>query len=88
MLFLDGLCSYACPTGEEVGADPEGGSPVALRERGLCSVFPHGGGLECYFLKKRMGDFLGGAVVKNLPANAGDMGSSLGPGRSHMPRSN
>ena len=32
--------------------------------------------------------FPGGAVVKNLPANAGDMGSSPGPGRSHMPRSN
>ena len=29
-------------------------------------------------------DFPGGAVVKNLPANAGDMGSR----RSHMPRSN
>ena len=25
---------------------------------------------------------------KNLPANAGDTGSSPGPGRSHMPRSN
>ena len=32
--------------------------------------------------------FPGGAVVKNPPANAGDTGSSLGPGRSHMPRSN
>ena len=31
--------------------------------------------------------FPGGSVVKNLPANAGDMGSSPGPGRSHMPRS-
>ena len=31
--------------------------------------------------------FLGGAVVKNSPANAGDTGSSPGPGRSHMPRS-
>ena len=30
----------------------------------------------------------GGAVVKNPPANAGDMGSSPGPGRSHMPGSN
>ena len=29
--------------------------------------------------------FPGGAVVKNPPANAGDMGSSPGPGRSHMP---
>ena len=33
-------------------------------------------------------DFPGGTVVKNLPANAGDVGSSPGPGRSHMPRSN
>ena len=32
--------------------------------------------------------FPGGAVVKNPPANAGDTGSSLGPGRSHMPWSN
>ena len=30
----------------------------------------------------------GGAVVKNPPANAGDTGSSPGPGRSHLPRSN
>ena len=26
-------------------------------------------------------------MVENLPANAGDTGSSPGPGRSHMPRS-
>ena len=32
--------------------------------------------------------FPGGAVVKNLPANAGDKGSSPALGRSHMPRSN
>ena len=32
--------------------------------------------------------FPGGAVVENPPANAGDMGSIPGPGRSHMPRSN
>ena len=30
----------------------------------------------------------GGAVVENLPANAGDTGLSPGLGRSHMPRSN
>ncbi|KAJ8776508.1 hypothetical protein J1605_015403 [Eschrichtius robustus] len=29
-----------------------------------------------------------GSVVENLPANAGDTGSSPGLGRSHMPRSN
>ena len=32
--------------------------------------------------------FPGGAVVENLPASAGDTGSSPGLGRSHMPRSN
>ena len=31
--------------------------------------------------------FPGGTVVENLPANAGDMGSSPGLGGSHMPRS-
>ena len=34
------------------------------------------------------GGFPGGAVVGSLPANAGDMGSSPGLGRSRMPRSN
>ena len=33
------------------------------------------------------GGFPGGAVVENLPANAGDTGSSPGLGRSQMPRS-
>ena len=31
--------------------------------------------------------FPGGTVVENLPANAGDTGSSPGLGGSHMPRS-
>ena len=29
-------------------------------------------------------DFPAGVVVKNSPANAGDMGLSPGPGRSHL----
>ena len=33
-------------------------------------------------------DFPGGTVVKNPPANAGDMGTIPGPVRSHMPWSN
>ena len=36
---------------------------------------------------KYKGGFPGGAVVENLPANAGDTGSSPGLGRSHMLRS-
>ena len=39
-------------------------------------------------LEKTFSGFPGGVVVKNLPANAGDTGSSPGPGRSHMPWSN
>ena len=39
-------------------------------------------------IKINIGGFPGGAVVENLPANAGDMGSGPGLGRSHMPRSN
>ena len=41
-----------------------------------------------FIVKSSKAGFPGGAVVKNPPANAGDMGSSPGPGRSHMPRSN
>ena len=39
-------------------------------------------------IKKDNRGFPGGAVVENLPANAGETGSSPGLGRSHMPRSN
>ena len=39
-------------------------------------------------LKIQNWDFPGGTMVKNPPANAGATGSSPGPGRSHMPRSN
>ena len=35
-----------------------------------------------------MENFPGSLVFKNTPANAGDMGSIPGPGRSHMPQSN
>ena len=44
--------------------------------------------LRMYNTKSEPWDFSGGAVVKNPPANAGDMGSSPGSGRSHMTRSN
>ena len=40
-----------------------------------------------YLIKIGRWGFPGGAVVENLPANAGDTGSSPGLGRSHMPRS-
>ena len=57
-------------------------------QNGTCSYV---GDLLYYInqiLKSQYEGFPGGAVVKNPPANAGDMGPSPGPGRSHMPRSN
>ena len=44
--------------------------------------------LEKYNENNVCWDFPGGTVVKNPPANAGDTGSSPGPGRPHMPWSN
>ena len=46
----------------------------------------------CYHIRKQsyqkeFRGFPGGAVVEDLPADAGDTGSSPGLGRSHMPRS-
>ena len=39
-------------------------------------------------IKIKLPGFPGGAVVENLPANAGDTGLSPGLGRSHIPRIN
>ena len=59
---------------------------------GECIVFPplsaNNVDLFWTWLKTAQQDFPGGAVVKNPPANAGDAGSSPGPGRFHMPQSN
>ena len=44
---------------------------------------------HCKETFKRKGwGFPGGSVVKNPPANAGDMDSIPGPGIFHVPRSN
>ena len=49
---------------------------------------PKKGEFKKKIFKGTLGDFPGGTVVKNPPANAGDTGSSPGLGRSHMPWSN
>ena len=48
----------------------------------LLGIYP-----EKTVIQKDTRGFPGGAVVKNLPANARDTGSSPGLGGSHMPRS-
>ena len=52
----------------------------------MCRVPSYSRDMKVY--KKLSWDFPGGAVVKNLPANAGDMGLIPGPARSLVPRSN
>ena len=47
-----------------------------------------GTSLVVQWLRILLSGFPGGGVVENLPANAGDTGSSPGLGRSHMLRSN
>ena len=65
-------------------------APSTLNPSGPFSTQQPGIFLECksFIKRKEMWDFPGGTVVKNPPANAGDTGSSPGPGRSHMPQSN
>ena len=57
--------------------------PGAYRLRGWGGVDTKDSQYKTY-----VSGFPGGAVVENLPANAGDTGSSPGVGRSHMPQSN
>ena len=63
-----------------------GSLSVALSVRKLRAFLIKGSEVNIYSLYHR--DFPGGTVVKNPPANAGDTGSSPGPGRSHVPWSN
>ena len=41
-----------------------------------------------FIISKSSLGFPGGTMAKNLPANAGDTGSTPDSGRSHVPRSN
>ena len=63
--------------------------PTILCILTITNILKYAGlGKQCTIENKTKWDFPGGAVVKNPPANAGHVGSSPGPGRSHMPRTN
>ena len=84
------LCTRQPNTGPEhnraVHAQHMREKACASTDRGLVCNREVKGKSLC--IRSRMEGFPGGAVVKNPPANAGDTGSSPGPGRSHRPRSN
>ena len=58
---------------------------VRFPELAICAVVMEE---DILITKHTVKGFPGGAVAENLPANAGDTGSSPGLGRSHMPWSN
>ena len=60
-----------------VEQDPSMNSNIVFEMIQVCEVLQ----------KVNLGGFPGGAVVESLPAGVGDMDSSPGLGRSHMPRS-
>ena len=73
IVYLIGGNFLSCPF-----LSPRGEMPSELRIKEVRGQLSN-------LVKDTSGGFPGGAVVKNLPANAGDTGSSPGPGRSHMP---
>ena len=76
--------------GEVSEREPGDHPPLLLPSPSLIIAKMNLSWLSCVLgeIKMESLGFSGGAVVEGPPANAGDTGSSPGPGRSHMPRSN
>ena len=72
-------------SGVVMNLEPVLQSEVSQKEKNKYHILMHIYGIYQNGIDR---DFPGGSVVKNLPANAGDMGSISGPGRSHMLWSN
>ena len=74
---------------DSAGRETVGQHPQSMKERSCqpsaiypAKLFKNSGEIKIFQ------GFPGGTVDENLPANAGDTGSSPGLGRSHMPWSN
>ena len=65
-------------------SSPRSSDAHKLSDTGCCFLYWESLAIK----KKNKPGFPSGSVVKNPPANAGDMGSTPGPGGSHMPRGN
>ena len=74
------------------GDDPDGwygeGGGRRVQDGRILTTEPPGKSQEKETFKKNWRGFSGSSVVKNLPANAGDLSSIPGLGRSHTPQSN
>ena len=67
----------------------DAGGKVKLGNEDMCLLLEGSGDCSSSSsAKEKARGFPGGTLVKNPPAKAGDMGSSPGPGGSHMPWSN
>ena len=58
--------------------------PLRIEQENKMDLHPSLLYIVGYIQKMNCWDFPGDAMVENLPANAGDTGSSPGLGRSHM----
>ena len=75
-------------THSQLTLNPNKNSQITLKHLNFYIIFHQNALQNVSYLKCKLRDFPGGAVVKNPPANSGDTGSSPGPGRSRMPWSN
>ena len=76
------MCPFTCDT--SVPSISPGPNDQMLTTGLTCAYIP----LRILLIIASDWGFAGGAVVENLPASAGDTGSSPGLGGSHMPQSN
>ena len=83
-LLWETLRTGAMAGGAQIGAILADRHPSSKHPVGVW----HSVGAQEVFYKCEHAGFSGGSVVKNPPANAGNMGSIPSPGRSHMLQSN
>ena len=87
-MYVHGYTENISPYSKKIRKDTECTLSLRLNADKNLSNHTQVNGISIFAQISKTQGFPGGAVVENLPANAGDMGLSPGLGRSHMPRSN